>query len=187
MGWFYSVDLRRRAVAATDNGTARVEVQRLFQVSRSTLARWLRAQHAGRSLEPKKGRPGFVGQFEDAKTLARLHRQLKAHPDERLLDHCRRWQKATGRAVSAPTMWRARARWAGRTKKAIRRRRARRGGACRLARRARRSEPGAPGLCGRERQQHGAGLALPVGTTRPAGCPGRHRATGAPTRRAWPH
>ena len=110
MGWFYSVDLRQRAVAAVGDGAARVEVQRLFQVSRSTLARWLRSQRAGRSLEPKKGKPGFVGQFEGAATLARLHRQLKVHPDERLSDHCRRWQKATGKAVSEPTMWRAWAR-----------------------------------------------------------------------------
>ena len=110
MGWFYSVDLRRRAVAAVGNGAARVEGQRLFQVSRSTLARWLRSQRAGRSLEPKKGKPGFAGQFEEVKTLGRLHRQLKAHPDERLSDHCRRWHKATGKAVNEPTMWRAWAR-----------------------------------------------------------------------------
>lgn len=103
----YSLDLRLRAVAAVKAGVVRLEVQQLFRVARSTLARWVRGERAGGSLEPKKGKPGFAGQFEDARTLVRLHRQLKAHPDERLSDHCRRWHKATGKRVSEPTMWRA--------------------------------------------------------------------------------
>lgn len=133
MGWSYSVDLRQRAVAAVGGGVGRTEVQRLFQVSRSTLARGLRSQRAGRSLEPKKGKPGFAGQFEEAKTLARLHRQLKAHPDNRLSDHCRRRQKATGKSVSEPTMWRAWQRLGWTHKKATRRQRARPGRARSLA------------------------------------------------------
>ena len=103
----YSLDLRQSAVAAVKAGTPRLEVQRLFRLARSTLARWVRCERAGGSLEPKQGKPGFVGQFEDARTLARLHRQLKAHPDDRLLDHCRHWQKTTGKSTSPPTMWRA--------------------------------------------------------------------------------
>ena len=63
----YSLDLRQRAVAAVKAGTARLEVQRLFRVARSTLARWVRCERAGGSLKPKKGKPGFVGQFEDAR------------------------------------------------------------------------------------------------------------------------
>ena len=113
----YSLDLRRRAVAAVKAGTARQEVQRLFAVARSTLARWVRGERAGSSLEPKKGKPGFAGQFEDVATLTRLHRQLRAHPDERLTDHCRRWQKATGKPISEPTMWRAGLRRGGTNKK----------------------------------------------------------------------
>ena len=73
----YSLDLRERAVAAVKVGTPRLEVQRLLGLARSTLARWVRCERAGGSLEPKKGKPGFAGQFEDAKTLARLHRQLQ--------------------------------------------------------------------------------------------------------------
>lgn len=106
MAQLYALDLRLRAVAAVKAGTVRLEVQRLFRVARSTLARWVRTERAGSCLTPDQGKPGFTGQFEPAATLARLQRPLEKHPDERPRDPGRRWQKATGKPVSEPTRWR---------------------------------------------------------------------------------
>ena len=57
----YSLDLRQRAVVAVKAGAARLEVQRLFGVARSTLVRWVRCERAGGSLEPKEGQARLRG------------------------------------------------------------------------------------------------------------------------------
>jgi transposase len=96
----YSVDLRERAVAAYDAGRLQTEVVQLFKISLATLRRWLAQRRTGQSLAPKTYRPGPRGAFSSPEALAALGAQLKAHPDDRLLDHCQRWQQTTGQAVS---------------------------------------------------------------------------------------
>jgi hypothetical protein len=67
-----------------------------------------RAQRrAGQSLAPKTHRPGPRGPFSSPEALAALEAQLKAHPDDRLLDHGQRWQQTTGQAVSLGAVPRA--------------------------------------------------------------------------------
>jgi hypothetical protein len=60
------------------------------------------------SLASKEYRRGFAAQFGNPENLATLSAQLAAYPDERLIDHCQRWQERTGKAVSVATLHRAR-------------------------------------------------------------------------------
>jgi transposase len=104
----YSVDLRERAVAAFDAGLLQTEVAHLFKISLASLKRWLAQRRAGQSLAPKSYRPGPRGAFGTPAALAALGAQLHAAPDDRLIDHCRRWQERTGQWVSVATLHRAR-------------------------------------------------------------------------------
>jgi transposase len=104
----YSLDLRERAVAAVEAGLRQAEVVRLFGVSLATLKRWLFKRRSGLSLASKEYRRGFAAQFGNPENLATLSAQLAAYPDERLIDHCQRWQERTGKAVSVATLHRAR-------------------------------------------------------------------------------
>jgi transposase len=115
----YSLDLRERAVAAVESGRGRAEVVDLFDLSLATLKRRLAKRRAGESLQAKPSRPGPAAQFGDEKTLAALRAQLAAAPDDRLRDHCQRWQAATGKSVSTATMHRAWARLGWTHKKSI--------------------------------------------------------------------
>ena len=107
MGKAYSLDLRQKAVAAVKAGAPQKQTAEFLEIGVATLRRWQAKEQAGESLAPELGKPGPRGQFEDAASLERLHIQLQADPDGRLRDHCRRWQDATGRAVSVTTMHRA--------------------------------------------------------------------------------
>ena len=103
----YSLDLRERTVAAVDTGLLQAEVARLFAVSLATIKRWLVQRRAGQSLAPKTSRPGPRGPFSSPEALAALEAQLHADPDDRLIDHCQRWQQRTGQAVSVAALHRA--------------------------------------------------------------------------------
>jgi transposase len=133
----YSVDLRERAVAAVEAGLLQSEVVRLFKVSLATLKRWLSQRRAGQSLAPKTYRPGPPAAFGSPEALAALSAQLEAHPDERLIDHCQRWQARTGHALSVATLHRARRALGWTHKKKAHGRRARRSRTGGLAPRAR--------------------------------------------------
>lgn len=113
MGKTYSLDLRENAVAAViAAGRSQAEVARSFGVGLITLWRWVALWRAGESLAPKPPKPGPAGFFADPATLAALEAQVAAAPDDRLDDHCRTWQAATGQRVSRATMGRAVARLA---------------------------------------------------------------------------
>jgi transposase len=105
----YSVDLRERAVAAYDAGRLQTEVAHLFKLSLASLKRWLAQRRAGQGLAPQRSRrPGPRGAFGSPEAWAALRAQLQAAPDERLIDHCQRWQERTGQAVSVAALHRAR-------------------------------------------------------------------------------
>ena len=101
----YSVDLRRRVLAAVDRGMARPQVVTTFGVSLATLKRWLVLRRSGRDLTPQSppGRPRTLGPEHEAT----LRAQLEAHPDASFATHARLWQESQGRALSEWTLGRA--------------------------------------------------------------------------------
>jgi transposase len=122
----YSLELRERAVAAVEAGLLQAEVVRLFSVSLATLKRWLSKRRSGQSLAPKRSRPGPRPEFGSPEAVAALRVQLEADPDDRLIDHCQRWQERTGHWLSVATLHRARRALGWTHKKEAHRRRARR-------------------------------------------------------------
>lgn len=111
MGKTYSLDLRESAVAAViAAGRPQTQVAASLGIGLATLGRWLVCWRTGESLAPKAPKPGPAGFFVDAGTLNALEAQVAAAPDDRLDDHCRAWQAATGQQVSRATMGRAIAR-----------------------------------------------------------------------------
>jgi transposase len=101
----YSIDLRRRVLAAVDAGMPRHAVVRTFQVSLATLKRYLKQRRDTGDLTPKlpPGRPAHKGPALRA-GLAAL---LAADPDATLPELCDRWETAHGVRVSTATMSRA--------------------------------------------------------------------------------
>src|SRR5919199_3005907 len=104
----YSLDLRERVVRAVGDGQSQAAVARTFQVSRSTVKRYLAQQRRTGSLMPKQPtrQPPQLGPAQQPALLV----QLEAHPDATLAEHCTRWATEQGVTVSVPTMWRAIAR-----------------------------------------------------------------------------
>ena len=104
----YSLDLRDRVVRAVAAGQSQAAVARTFQVSRSTVKRYLAQQRRTGSLVPRTPThpPPQIGPAQQAALLV----QLEAHPDATLAEHCTRWAEEQGVRVSVPTMWRAIAR-----------------------------------------------------------------------------
>jgi transposase len=104
----YSTDLRQRVLHAVDQGTPRAEVAALFQVSLSTIKRYLKQRRVSGNLarNPVPGRPSTYGAALDAGLPA----QLAAHDDATLEQHCQLWEQAHGLRVSTATMSRAIAR-----------------------------------------------------------------------------
>ncbi len=82
----YSEDLRTRIVAAVEDGLSKSEAARLFNVSLSSVKRYLRISERGGSLEPRKGggRP--------PKANAALARMLEEDVNSRPYDAV--WERA---------------------------------------------------------------------------------------------
>jgi transposase len=101
----YSRDLRERVLRAIDQGKSRHEVVKLFDVSLSTIKRYLKQRSQLGHIRPKEipGRPPTKGAALRASLLA----QLAAHADATLQEHCEMWEKQNGIQVSIMTMSRA--------------------------------------------------------------------------------
>jgi|SRR5947209_6822660 len=101
----YSQDLRERVVRAVDQGKSRNEIVSLFNVSLSTIKRYLRQRREQGHIRPKMipGRPAI----KRAVLQAALRVQLEAHPDATLQEHCEMWEEREGIKVSLSTMSRA--------------------------------------------------------------------------------
>ena len=101
----YSQDLRQRIVRAVEQGTSRSDVACLFNVSPSTIKRYLRQKREKGDIQPKRipGRPPT----KRAALQATLHAQLEAYPDATLQEHCEMWEAHGGITVSSSTMSRA--------------------------------------------------------------------------------
>ncbi len=101
----YSQDLRQRIVRAVEQGTSRSEVACLFNVSPSTIKRYLKQKREKGDIQPKRipGRPPT----KRAALQATLRAQLEAYPDATLQEHCEMWKAHGGINVSSSTMSRA--------------------------------------------------------------------------------
>jgi transposase len=101
----YSQDLRERVVHAIEQGKSQDEVSTSFEVSSSTIKRYLRQRREQGHLQPKKitGRPPT----KRASLQTHLLAQLEAHPDATLQEHCEVWEAQGGMKVSLATMGRA--------------------------------------------------------------------------------
>jgi transposase len=101
----YSLDLRTRVLAALDSGMPRATVVRVFQVSRSSLKRWLilRAQTGALDPRPRRGQTATI----TAAQQATLRYQLDQFPDATLAEHAARWNTDHGTTLSPWTLGRA--------------------------------------------------------------------------------
>ena len=101
----YSVDLRKKAVAAVAAGIPRGEVVRLFGLSLATLKRLLKQQQEVGHLHPQAqgGSQPRIAPEQEALLLA----QWRAAADATLEEHCRTWHAQQGQIVSIATMSRA--------------------------------------------------------------------------------
>ena len=104
----YSNDLRQRILRAVDQGHRQAEIAAAFQVSVSTIKRYLKERRETGTLtvKPIPGRPSRKGAVLDAG----LSTQVAAHGDHTLEQHCQLWESTHGERVSTATMSRALAR-----------------------------------------------------------------------------
>jgi transposase len=95
----YSQDLREHIIKAVDQGIPRKEVAKVFNVSLSSIKRYLKLQNETGSVAPKPI-PGYppikIGALQRG-----LLPQLSAHPDATLEEHCKLWEAETGGYPSA--------------------------------------------------------------------------------------
>jgi transposase len=103
----YSMDLRKRVLAAVDRGTPRKEIVRTLGVSEPTIRRYLRLRRETGSVAPKPPpKPTFsIGQSAEQRRA--LWKQLEEHYDATLHRHCLLWEREQGVKVSISTMSRA--------------------------------------------------------------------------------
>jgi transposase len=97
-----SNDVRARALAAVDDGKSVAAVARFFRCDPGTIRRWIRRRSSTGSAAAgtRSGRPRLIGPEHDEA----LRRQVAAHPDATLAEHCQQWQTARGTRVSLSTM-----------------------------------------------------------------------------------
>jgi len=101
----YSVDLRKRAVAAViEKGRNQEEVADTFDIGLATLSRWLKQQREKGHLIPTSP-PG-----PQAKVTPTLYPQVrklvKDHPDATLAEYCQLLEESTDIKIGVSAMWR---------------------------------------------------------------------------------
>jgi transposase len=101
----YSEDLRRRIVAAIEQGQSPPTVAARFAVSLASVKRYLRQWRTTGTLAARR-HPGKARRIPP-EADGRLCALLDADPDATLAEYCARWERETGVAVSASTMCRA--------------------------------------------------------------------------------
>ena len=104
----YSMDLRKRVLAAVDRGTPRKEIVRTLGVSEPTIRRYLRLRRETGSVAPKPPpakRTFSIGQSVEQRRA--LWKQLEEYDDAPLKKHCQLWERKQGVKVSISTMSRA--------------------------------------------------------------------------------
>lgn len=103
----YSMDLRKRVVAAVGRGDSTAQVAQTFGVGLATVKRWVarRRRDPQDTLEPKEA----PGQTPNITTVqhAELCRQLESNPTATVAEHARLWNDAHGTSLSQWTLGRA--------------------------------------------------------------------------------
>jgi transposase len=101
----YSVDLRERVLAALDRGMTRSKAVITFQVSRSTIKRWLAQRATVGHLRPGRatGRRRTITRGDEPL----LRAQLSDTPDATIPEHTARWNAFRPTSVSHWTIGRA--------------------------------------------------------------------------------
>ena len=99
----YSPDLRRRIVNAVGRGETKTEVARTFEVSRSSVKRYVKMDLQTGSVEPSKP-PGSAPKIDDmAHTLLEL--DLEERPAATLAQRCSYLLELTGLSIGVSTLW----------------------------------------------------------------------------------
>jgi transposase len=101
----YSIDLRQRIVLAVESGAgSQAEVAQQYEVSLSSVERYLHQWRRSASVAPRSGKPGPKRILEPhgAWLRAEVHR----HPDATLAELCERLADAHGIQVHPSLMWR---------------------------------------------------------------------------------
>ncbi len=100
----YSLDLRRKIINAVGRGETKTEVARTFDVSRSSVKRYVKMDLQTGSLEPSKP-PGSSPKINDpAQKLLQI--DLEARPAATLAQRCSYLLQITGIKVAISTLWR---------------------------------------------------------------------------------
>ncbi len=110
----YSQDLRQRVITSLEAGHSQGWVAATFQVSVSTIKRWLARYRAEGHVKTRaRGhRAAAVAESE----WAALEEQVRANQSATLAQQVTLWAERTGRRVGVITLWRA-IRWLGWTRK----------------------------------------------------------------------
>ena len=98
----YSEDLRRKIVQAVERGMPKAEAARTFDVSLSSVKRYVTTYREGRSLAPKR-RPGSKPKLDEG-TKRLLEADLEEHPTATLPQRREFLRQACGVEVSDSTV-----------------------------------------------------------------------------------
>jgi len=101
----YSEDLRQKIVTAVERGVSKSETARLFDVSLSSVKRYVRMADREGSLAPKK-RPGRIPKV-DEKTERLLNEDVRERPAATITERLRFLEMITGKRLSYSTVRRA--------------------------------------------------------------------------------
>src|SRR5918998_5224383 len=104
----YSEDLTRRIVSAVERGMSKAQAARSFDVSLSSVKRYVEKANRGESLAPKKS-PGSLPKL-DEKARKLLEDDLEERPFASLQDRCGYIEAVAGVSGSRPAIFRPTAR-----------------------------------------------------------------------------
>ena len=101
---FYSEDLREKIVVAVERGVSNSEAARTFDVSLSSVKRYVRMASSGQPFAPKK-RPGRTPKV-DERTEKLLNEDMNERPAATIAGRVRFLEVITGKRLSYSTVWR---------------------------------------------------------------------------------
>lgn len=101
----YDLDLRERIVEAKAEGLSTAQTAKRFKVSSASVKRFVKQQRETGTLYAKK-RPGKQSLLSK-EALNILEKQVRAHNDLSLIEHCQRLEQVIGLRVSVTTLHRS--------------------------------------------------------------------------------
>lgn len=104
MGKAYSVDLRRRVMAAIDGGVSKMQAHKTFQVSRSTIDDWRRLRDETGSVQDRPRQPGEPCGLAAQEGFSGF---VQRHQHRTLEQMRQAWQQQTQQSLSTMSFSRA--------------------------------------------------------------------------------